>query len=119
MHLFKQNNFMPRFESHVFLGYPKEYEGYICFNPSNEKIVISKDVVWLEENFDQNLGLSVHPSDFPGQHEAQAKVSNSVLTKINLDENSVHSSPWDTEMSAQDQDQTNDSLTLVNSPTDS
>lgn len=36
---YRQHIFAPRSEEHVFLGYPHEHAGYICFNPKNGKII--------------------------------------------------------------------------------
>lgn len=46
------HKFSPCSDSHVFLGYPCKYLGYICFNPLNGRVIVSKDVVFLEDDFD-------------------------------------------------------------------
>lgn len=57
MRPYRHNKFSPRSEAHVFLKYPQEYAGYVCFNHVNNKFIISKDVTFLEDNFDLNPNL--------------------------------------------------------------
>lgn len=85
MRLHRQSKFFTRSESHVFLGYPWEYLGYICLNPSNGKIIISEGVLCLEEDFDQNPSLSFHQSIVTCQQELQEDVNYPILTKICFD----------------------------------
>lgn len=67
----------------MFLGYPREYCGYICLNPLNGKVIISKDVVFLEEVFDQNLGLNLNGLCEPNRLENLDDFC-LVLKKINV-----------------------------------
>lgn len=41
----------------VFLGYPTNQDGYICYDPQNGKSYISRDVVFIETDFSLNLLL--------------------------------------------------------------
>ena len=42
---------------YVYLGCRHEHDGYSCFNPKNRKIIVSKDVTFIEDNFDSNPNL--------------------------------------------------------------
>lgn len=77
----RKNKFAPRSETHVFLGYPREYCGYLCFNSRDGKFIISKNVVFLEEDFDQNSGLSLSGLSKPKQLEKSDELC-PVLCKI-------------------------------------
>ncbi|KAL0295503.1 UNVERIFIED_CONTAM: hypothetical protein Sangu_3196400, partial [Sesamum angustifolium] len=37
--------------SYKFVGYPKETTGYYCFDPSEQKILVSRNTVFLEKGF--------------------------------------------------------------------
>lgn len=43
--------------NYVFLGYHQEFSGYLCFNPIARKLIISKDVTSLENDFGFNPNL--------------------------------------------------------------
>lgn len=58
---YQQHKFSRQSEPHVCLGYPQEHAEYVCFNPTNGKVIISKDVVCLEEDFDLNPHLTLTP----------------------------------------------------------
>ena len=44
----KRKGLQPKLEHCIFLGYPLEYRGWKCYNPSTKKVVISRDVVFVE-----------------------------------------------------------------------
>ena len=44
----KRRGLQPKSEHCIFLGYPLEYRGWKCYNPSTKKVVISRDVVFVE-----------------------------------------------------------------------
>lgn len=60
--LFNRNKFSNRSSAHIFIGYPANTKGYLCYNPENGKIVISRDVLFLEKDFLAAATLLV-PSD--------------------------------------------------------
>lgn len=51
------------------MGYPATQDGYICLNPNNGYIVISKDI-FIEEDFKLNL-LLAHDNDEAHEHQAE------------------------------------------------
>lgn len=44
------------------MGYPANNEGYICLNPSNGRIIISRDVRFFEHDYSLNKLLSDNES---------------------------------------------------------
>lgn len=42
----------------IFLGYPNGVNGYICYNPTIGKFILSRDVIFLEDDFSENSKLS-------------------------------------------------------------
>lgn len=54
----QQHKFDCRFDPHIFLGYQREFDGYVYFNLISSKMVISKDVIFMEDNFDLNYTIS-------------------------------------------------------------
>lgn len=40
----KRRAFQPKSQPHVFIGYPIDYKGWKCWDPANNKVVISRDV---------------------------------------------------------------------------
>lgn len=58
----QKHKFGDRFESHVFFEYLRDFDEYARFHLIMGKIVISKNVAFLEDDFDQNLGLWLQSS---------------------------------------------------------
>src|SRR5271156_6265055 len=44
----KRKGLQPKSEHCIFLGYPLDYRGWKCYNPVTKKVVISRDVVFVE-----------------------------------------------------------------------
>lgn len=55
----QNNKFAFRYEPLVFPRYPRELDENICFNPITGKIVTSKDVIFMENDFGQNPHLQL------------------------------------------------------------
>lgn len=51
MRPYRENKFSFRFDTCIFLGYSIKNKGYLCFNLENEKIIISRDVIFHEDVF--------------------------------------------------------------------
>lgn len=77
-----RNKFSMRSTPHVFLGYSKDYCGYVCFNPTNGCQIISKDVIFVEGDFDSNPSLQIYGTPEPMQVQSGEDVSCSVLPKL-------------------------------------
>lgn len=41
----------PKTSQHVFLGYTLDYKGYICYNPITKKSIVSRHVIFHENEF--------------------------------------------------------------------
>jgi len=52
----KRKGLQPKSEHCIFLGYPLEFRGWKCYNPATKKVVISRDVVFVETEL-PGLGL--------------------------------------------------------------
>ena len=52
----KRKGLQPKSEHCIFLGYPLELRGWKCYNPAMKKVVISRDVVFVETEL-PGLGL--------------------------------------------------------------
>lgn len=66
---FTRIKFTNRLSPHIFLRYPDNVNRYHCYNPITEKMIISRDVVFIEDNFSENLKLSGRPNSSPEQLE--------------------------------------------------
>jgi hypothetical protein len=42
----KRSKLNPKFEKCIFIGYSLKQKGYRCFNPSTQKLQVSRDVVF-------------------------------------------------------------------------
>lgn len=63
---FNRVKFGNRSAPHTFIRYPTNMKGYLCFNPITKKVMVSRDFLFLEEDFSQNVsinGLSDSPED--------------------------------------------------------
>lgn len=52
---FRHCKFSNWIDPHIFIGYPKDYCGYMYFNATTRKIIISRDVLFLDEDFSGNV----------------------------------------------------------------
>lgn len=48
---------MNRITPHIFLGYPDKINGYLCLNPETDKIIVSRDVIFIEDDFSMSKRL--------------------------------------------------------------
>lgn len=55
---FNQFNLMNWSVPHVFIGYPDCVKGYLCFDPKSGKVIVSNDVLFMEDDFSQNAEIS-------------------------------------------------------------
>lgn len=39
----------------IFMGYPRDYKGYMLYNPKSPKIMVSNDVLFFETDFSRNV----------------------------------------------------------------
>lgn len=46
---------------HIFVGYLDNVNEYVCFNPANGKMMISRDVIFLENDFSKNCKIKTNP----------------------------------------------------------
>lgn len=58
---FNRAKFSNRTSPHVFIGYPYNSYGYLYYNPITDKILTSRDVVFLKNDFTENKKLSGSP----------------------------------------------------------
>lgn len=54
---FNRNKSTNQTTPHIFLGYPNYVNGYLCFNPITTKMLISRDVIFMEDDFSENSRL--------------------------------------------------------------
>lgn len=59
---FNRTKFSNRSSGHVFVGYPDGVCGYMCWNPVSKKILISRDVIFVEGNFMLNKSFLTNDS---------------------------------------------------------
>ncbi|KAL0462558.1 UNVERIFIED_CONTAM: hypothetical protein Slati_0143400 [Sesamum latifolium] len=62
-----------------FIGYPKETGGYYFYDPSEQKIFISRNAVFLEKDFPSDEVLVKESSEDP-RHDSMTSFEPSVLT---------------------------------------
>lgn len=57
--------FQKRYCPHIFLGYLDKINGYLCYNPNNNKLTILHDIIFIEDDFSmsQHLKSKDHPSE--------------------------------------------------------
>lgn len=53
-----QQGYPERSSPHIFLGYPDSVSGYLCYNLTNGKIILSRDVIFVENDFSESQRLS-------------------------------------------------------------
>lgn len=56
------NKFGYRTDPHIFIGYPRDYRLYMCYNPKSKKILISRDIMFLDHD-NTASGSSSSPSN--------------------------------------------------------
>lgn len=61
MHPFNCFKFSNRSTDHLFIGYPNNTKGYMCYDPISGKTIIWRDVIFLEDNFFAANKLSEKP----------------------------------------------------------
>jgi len=61
----RKNKFTYRSDPHIFLGYPNNHRGYLCYDPATGKFVISRDCVFYETDFTLNVSLIEETNDMP------------------------------------------------------
>ena len=78
----------------IFLGYPLEYQGWKCYNPLTKKVVISRDVVFVETEL-PGLGIGggsgpayVPLGSMPDAGGKDSSASGSLLT-FNISSDSI------------------------------
>lgn len=54
---FNKRNFSNRSKEHIFIGYSANTNGYLCYDPDSGKILISRDVIFLESDFSASSRL--------------------------------------------------------------
>lgn len=52
-----------KFAPHIFLGYPASLDGYIYLDPRDQRVIVSHDVKFIEEDFAINHFLSDNDTD--------------------------------------------------------
>lgn len=48
---YNSNKLQPKTSKFVFLGYPLDYKGYLCYNMSSGKYIVSRHVVFVKHLF--------------------------------------------------------------------
>lgn len=56
-HPLNQVKTMNQTTAHIFLGYLDNINRYLCFNLDSGKIVVSRDVIFVEDDFSKNVKL--------------------------------------------------------------
>lgn len=74
------NKFSTRSSPHIFIGYPNNACGYLCLNSENGKIIIFRDVSFIEDNFDLGRRL------FKNQGQSSQRQTIIPLDSVMLDD---------------------------------
>lgn len=56
---FHKIKFSNRTNPHIFVGYPKGYNSYMCYHPNIRAIIISQDMIFVENDFSLNSKILV------------------------------------------------------------
>lgn len=48
---YRFNKLDPKTNESIFLGYVAQYKGFICFNPKDNKLIVSRQVIFDESHF--------------------------------------------------------------------
>lgn len=77
---FIRHNFSTRSEAHIFIGYPHAMSGYMCYNPRTRKVLVTRDVIFLENDFTNNkpIFLNVPRAESERPKESISSVNNPV-----------------------------------------
>lgn len=59
----RKNKFLFRLDPHIFVGYPRDYRGYMLYNSWLKKIIISNDVDFFETDFSHDFDSASTHSD--------------------------------------------------------
>lgn len=60
---FNTTKTLNRSAPHIFIGYPDNTNGYMCYNPISGNILTSHDVIFLEKDFSAITKLSMDNDD--------------------------------------------------------
>ena len=58
-----RNKFQDKAQKCRFVGYADDYKGYRCYDPTNKRIRISRNVVFDEQNFDDRADATNIPTE--------------------------------------------------------
>ncbi|KAL0551636.1 hypothetical protein IC582_010725 [Cucumis melo] len=78
----------PKTTQHIFLGYPHNFKGYLCYNPSTKQTIVSRLVTFHEIIFPFAQSSPSSPS-----HTKSISDPNLLLTLLNLPQFSNSTSP--------------------------
>ncbi|KAL0537331.1 hypothetical protein IC582_026309 [Cucumis melo] len=73
----------PKITQHIFLGYPHNFKGYLCYNPSVKQTIVSRHVIFHETIFPFVQSSPSSPS-----HTKSISDPNLLLTLLNLPQSS-------------------------------
>ena len=69
----------PKITQHIFLGYPHNFKGYICYNPLTKQTIVSRHIIFYENIFTYANSTTSSPS----QHLSNSDPS-LLLTLVNI-----------------------------------
>ena len=80
----KRSKFEPKGKVYRFIGYSSSSKGYRLLDPSDSKVIVRRDVKFLEDDFNFKLENSEEKSNYS---EKKSDSSEKCTININLDKN--------------------------------
>ncbi|KAJ8714429.1 hypothetical protein PYW07_002654 [Mythimna separata] len=70
----KRKKWDKKSEKCILLGYPENTKGYRLYNPETKKILISRDVIIIEQESKSECWMEVSPKSFDSVGEEEVKI---------------------------------------------
>lgn len=61
LRLIRRNKMAFQTDPHIFVGYPRDYRGYMLYNPKLQRVILSNDVEFFETDFSRDVDSGNNP----------------------------------------------------------